>query len=445
MKTAVRVAGLVCVVTMAWAFMPLAATASFAELDMGEYYLWSQPSTHTYFQQYKADYSWKVSTDASSNFNYLGKLGDLSTLLFDGSFHKFTDNNYSYEFWASGTGVWQNASLNLNQFAYDYNSGQWWNQGNWGGWQTLGSTGLSTAFMGDSASHSLGNNWSYLFDGTYAYWKNAGMNLNQFAYNYTTGNWYDQGQWGGWASLGPSALSASFVGDGAWHTFDSNWGYMYAGTYGYWKNAGMNLSQFAYSYTTGQWYDQGQWGGWASLGPLHLSASFMGDTNYHALDNTWSYAYGSGSGYWKDGSTLRFAYEYTKGQWSDTSAYNYSSLGTIWSPIGGAIGRQAAAFIGDGSSHPTGVTNWDYYYDEGTGRSTYVNWLTFQNGPPGTKGVEYDYYYGTGQWVRYDVISYYDNGWLVITQQPYNSASNSHPSKLEQWTYTGVTSIPPPF
>ncbi|MGO9566650.1 MAG: hypothetical protein ACLP5H_03815 [Desulfomonilaceae bacterium] len=58
MKTAVKVVGLICVVTLAWAFMPLAATASFTQQDFGTYILWSQDSTHTYLKQYLADYSW---------------------------------------------------------------------------------------------------------------------------------------------------------------------------------------------------------------------------------------------------------------------------------------------------------------------------------------------------------------------------------------------------
>ncbi|MGO9569780.1 MAG: hypothetical protein ACLP5H_19785 [Desulfomonilaceae bacterium] len=315
MKTAVRVVGLICVVMLAWAFIPLAATASFTSQDMGAYILWSQDSTHTYFQQYKADYSWKDSTTTNpSDFNYMGKLADLATLLFDGAGHKFQDNNYSYSFNDSsgqGIGVWYNTSLNLNQYGYNYNSGQWYDQGNWGGWATLGSPNLSASFLGDTTSHSLGNNWAYLFDGTYGYWQNENMNnVNQYAYNYTTGNWYDQGNWGGWATLGPSTLSASFVGDGTWHPCDSTWSYLFDGTYGYWNNGNMGMTQFAYNYTTGNWFDQGNWGGWGSVGPSALSASFMGDGSSHACDSTWSYMFDGTYGYWNNGNIGLNQYAY---------------------------------------------------------------------------------------------------------------------------------------
>ncbi len=125
MKRTVRVVGLMCVLVSVGAFLPQSSTASFTSQDMGTYILWSQTSTNTYFQQYKADYSWKDSTTTNpSGFNYMGKLGDLSTLLFDGAGHQFVDNNYSYSFnSSSGVGVWQNVGLNVTQYAYDYNSG----------------------------------------------------------------------------------------------------------------------------------------------------------------------------------------------------------------------------------------------------------------------------------------------------------------------------------
>ena len=135
----------------------------------------------------------------------MGKLGDLSTLLFDGAGHKFADNNYSYSFnGSSGVGVWQNASLNVNQYGFNYNSGQWYDQGNWGGWATAG---LTPACQRPSWVTVPLTRWAttgaiFSTERT-VIWKNGNMNnVNQYAYNYTTGNWYDQGNWGGWATLG---------------------------------------------------------------------------------------------------------------------------------------------------------------------------------------------------------------------------------------------------
>ncbi len=378
MKTAVSVVGLICVVTLACASLPSAAIAAFTSQDMGDYILWSQDSTHTYFQQYKADYSWKDSTNSSSGFNYMGKLKDVSILLFDGSFHQFTDNNYSYEYWASGTGVWQNESLNLNQFAYDYNSGQWYDQGNWGGWAELGSEGLSTAFMGGGGSTwmTLGDNWSYLFDGTYGIWKNANINnVSQYAYNYANGNWYDQGNWGGWAALGNPKLSASFLGDTTSHTLGGNWSYVFDGTYGLWNRGSLN--QYAYNYTTGNWYDQGNWGGWAGLGNPNLSASFMGDGGSHWLSGAWTYRFDGTYGYWNNGSLNQYAYDYSTGNW-----YSQGNWGG-WGSLG--PGALSASFMGDGGSHWLSAA-WSYLFD-----GAYGYW---NNGSRN----QYAYNYTGGNW-----------------------------------------------
>ncbi len=380
-KTSMRVMGLICVVMLAWAFMPSATTASFTSQDMGTYILWSQASTNTYFQQYKADYSWKDSTSSSSGWNYMGKLANLTALLFDGSFHKFTDNNYSYQFWTSGMGAWQNANLNnMNQYAYDYTSGQWWDQGNWGSWAKLGNSGLSTAFMGVGGGvyETLGNNWSYLFDGTYGIWKNGNINnVNQYAYNYTTGNWYDQGNWGGWAYLGSPGLAASFIGDGSSHTLGSNWSYVFDGTYGYWKNGNMNnVNQYAYYYTTGSWYDQGNWGGWAYLGSPKLSASFVGDSGSHALGGNWSYIFDGTYGYWKNGNLNnlnQYAYNYIIGNW-----YDQGNLGG-WAYLG--PGQFSATFLGDGNWHALDSI-WSYEFVNGVGylKGSVSTWVPMPNG-----------------------------------------------------------------
>ena len=55
----------------------------------------------------------------------------------------------------------------------------------------MGSSGLSSTFIGDTVTHDLGN-VSYHFDGTYGYWSLA--DGNNYRYTYASGAWYLNGQ-----------------------------------------------------------------------------------------------------------------------------------------------------------------------------------------------------------------------------------------------------------
>ena len=330
------------------------------------------------------------------------------------------DDNWSLNV-SGGIAYWTNSSLNLSQFKYDYSTGQWYDEGPTGGWSTLGPAGLSSSFLGDGSSHILDSNWSYNYSGGVGFWTNTSLNLSQFKYDYSTGQWYDEGPTGGWATLGPAGLSASFLGvDGRTNTLDSNWQYQYSydyqggsgawispsvwfiynyklghwwgydihgstefdsssgfsasfigdgawhnigtmgGThyeyqydmssdhYGYWFNTDLGFLQYKYDYDAGQWYDEGKVGGWATLGSGSLSSRFMGDGNTRVLDSNWSYNYSDGLGYWTNSSLnlSQFKYDYITGQW-----YDEGPTGG-WATLGPA--GLSASFPGD--NHAPTVT-----------------------------------------------------------------------------------------
>ncbi|HTY23043.1 MAG TPA: hypothetical protein VMC85_07925 [Desulfomonilaceae bacterium] len=63
----------------------------------------------------------------------------------DGSRHNL-DANWTYPYTTTEMlGEWWNSSLGLTVFAYYYDNAQWWDHGNCGGRQLLGSTGVSGA------------------------------------------------------------------------------------------------------------------------------------------------------------------------------------------------------------------------------------------------------------------------------------------------------------
>jgi hypothetical protein len=131
---------------------------------------------------------------------------------------------------STDTSQWNNSG-NL-RFLYQYGVGRWYDEGKTGGWQTLGPAGLSTSFLGDGNTHDLGNggtiiNWSYSFSGGAGLWTNTSLNLSQFKYNYGASQWSHAGRTWGFVDLGPMAMSASFLGDGNWYSFSSNLWYMY--------------------------------------------------------------------------------------------------------------------------------------------------------------------------------------------------------------------------
>ena len=86
MKTAMRVAVLMCVVALAGAFLPSAATASWQYWDYGSVRVCGQDSTTPYLAQ-MTDNTWYHSTSPSGGWAWVGKLG-VNEFLLETGWHK---------------------------------------------------------------------------------------------------------------------------------------------------------------------------------------------------------------------------------------------------------------------------------------------------------------------------------------------------------------------
>jgi hypothetical protein len=376
------------------------------KLDSGTGY-WSPWVTDRFTLSYNyATSQWYDESYLYPGWAALGTAGLSATFMGDGSWHDLqTGWSYMYSF-STGWGQWKFTSLNQVLFEYYYGTGQWQHQGSSGGWINLGSYHKTAAFMGDGSWYDLGSGWSYQFGGGFGGWKNASLNLTQFAYDYGASQWYDEGLYGGWATLGTSGLSAAFLGDGSVRSLGNNWNYQYAGGFATFKDTLLNWTVFAYDYSGGRWYDQGKTGGWSTLGATNLSAWFVGDGSVRDIGNQWYYQYGGGFGIWTNVplNLNQFAYAYNTGQWYDEGFYGG------WATLGST--GQSSWFVGDGTWHGLGTLgdgNWYFNYTPGS------VWGSFMNP---VAGRAYIYDYNAGQ-------MYYWNG--------------------STWTPTGPNHYPPVF
>jgi hypothetical protein len=352
------------------------------------------------------------------NWQVLSAGGLSSAFLGDGKWHDLA-NNWQFLCGGGDFGVWKNPTLDLQQYAYSFVTGQWFDSGKDGSWAALGTSGMSSAFFGDGTWHDIGNHWQYLCGGgNFGVWKNLTLDLQQFAYDYGTGQWYHEDRSKkGWAGLGTSGLSVAFLGDGSWHGLGDNWQYIYGGggDFGFWKNSSLDIPQFAYDYSHVQWYHQGI-GGWASIGSYYwrwgVSTGFLGDGNWHLVGRDgylvtepipgggmwyyevergpvyYKYDIASGLGqWWRPIDDAIFAYDYVKGQWYTQGKYGGTATlgpaGLSPSVMGDRYDDPLGPSIGDG--------HWVYSYDLGWA------WLTNM-----VSGVYYRYCYDTGQWWKSD-------------------------------------------
>ena len=159
-------------------------------------------------------------------------------------------------------------------------------------------------------------------------WYNTSLSLNQFKYDYVAGQWYDEGKFGSWAMLGPSGLSASFVGDPSPHYLDSNWSYNYSYSYqggsGSWNTTNHGKfhiqlqpwSLVGYDIHVGS-TEFDHWGGFSAAfigdGAWHDVGVLYNDTHWHEpLRPIW---------WWlrllvqEDLGLLQYKYSYDTGQW----------------------------------------------------------------------------------------------------------------------------------
>ncbi len=262
--------------------------------------------------------------------------------------------------------------------------------------------------------------------------------------------------------MGPSTLSASFMGDGSWHTLDSTWSYMLDSNIcgiwqttwpGYGSPGGTTIGQFGYTYDQGQWSARlkpGVWrlGDWQSLSSTGLSAAFIADGNQHDLgvigNYDWSYYFNGIDGIWHNASWNMdlFGYNYGWGQWFDqgTFAYNTAPLTDSylsgWGPQGvggwqplGPDGNWYSSFVGDGSWHTWGWKS--YAFDPRDGTPSAGSLCAFWK-DTGNLRLAYDY--TTGMW--YDTGPF--NG-VNVWQNPFPSGDD--PRNLS-WSLTVAAALP---
>jgi hypothetical protein len=354
---------------------------SYKYMTSGDYSNWMVNGSLRFAYTYGAG-QWADYYRATTTWSLLGSAGLASAFIGDGAWHGL-GNGWDYSY-AANTGTWAPTGTLTGRFAYDYLGGQWFDTSAFTtGWAALSALGLSSAFVGDGTSHSLGNGWNYTYAANTGTWAPTG-GVGRFAYDYVGGQWSDTSAFTtGWLALSALGQSAAFVGDGTTHSLGNGWDYSYASNAGTWAPTG-SAGLFEYDYSSGQWFDTSAFtAGWAALSGLGQSAAFVGDGTTHSLGNGWDYTYAAYTGTWAPtGAAGLFLYDYLGGQWSDTSAFT-----TGWVALSAQF--QSADFVGDGATHNVG-NGWDFTYAADTG-----TWAT-----AGTGVGVYQYAYLTGQWYQ---------------------------------------------
>jgi hypothetical protein len=261
-----------------------------------------------------------------------------------------------------------------------------------------------------------GGGWQYCYAtaGDIAWWRYNG--INRFQYQYTPQQWWDCDKFSTYHSLGASGVADTWIGDGNWHSVNNGWMYKYydlngadAGTWQY-----NGLHRFYYDYTLGQWSDHSSSNGasyWSLLGGANVGSTFVGDGNWHSVNNGWMYEYynlnGADGGTWRYNALHRFYYDYTLGQWSDHSSSNGANW---WSLLGGA--NVGSTFVGDGIWHDVNNGGWKYEY---------YNLNGYDGGTWQYNGLHRFYYdYALGQW--YDHSSSNVTWWSTVGGASVSSA-----------------------
>jgi len=288
-----------------------------------------------------------------------GPTGDWSELSAGGlSAHFIADgglynllNGWIYGYDPSrGVGFFRNQALNAWRFMYEYDLGQWYHMGAIGGWALLGASNLAADFLGDGHTRTLGNG----FDFQYAYVDDNGDFLvgsaARFRYEYDVGQWWHKGPTGDWTELGISGFTARYIANGSLYDLGNGWtfGYDTGSSVGFYRNNALNAWRFMYRYSGGKWYHMGKVSGWAAITASDYSAEFVGDGEWHELDDWWSYSYSTSSdyGYFKIRDSERFYYSYGPSQWY------HKGNATDWAALSAA--GVSALFVGDGSDHDLG-------------------------------------------------------------------------------------------
>jgi hypothetical protein len=349
-----------------------------------------------------------------NQWNQIGAANVQSPFIGDGKPHDMKNNwSYEY-LTSNDTGYWITGGTFRLAYGYtpgvwwDY-SDTWRALSSTG----VGSAFIGNAAIGAYYYMNNNWYYGYDVNQDIGYWK-ASTGPFRFAYYYPEGIWYDAANTGGWASLGSAGLSSAFLGDGSWHTVGTGLSYIYSPSSdcNSWMVNG--YVRFAYVYGSGQWYDiwshlrssqemainPRDWDpSWMLLGQSGQSSAFVGDGAYHVLfsDGT-RYRYSSEYGYWNTSGvpgTDDFRFGYIDGGSTGSTWLRYYDGATAYGDVR-YIGNHRY-FISNGiywttmwarSSHPTGGSG---IFDEDIGcviwdagsKSNLAEWYIFTHGGDG--------------------------------------------------------------
>jgi len=284
-----------------------------------------------------------------------------------------------------------------DRLRYNYDDGQWWNIGEYGDWQTLSATGLTSDFIADGGLHDLGNGFSIAYDSSrdLAFFKEG--DYWRLFYSYDAGQWYSigwgtGGSFGGWSTPSTSGQSAEFLGWTGWHSLGTGWDFSYdtALDIGYYRTA--TYERFAYKYLSGAWMQHGPSDDWSEFSGTGMNARFIADGCLFDLLNGWTFGYDTsrGRGFFRNDtlagglSAWRFMYQYSAGRW-----YHMGDNGQ-WNLLGNS--NLSADFLGDGTVRTLGNNLYYLYKSDDTGE-----WYRGASDGP----IRFSYDYDGGQWRHY--------------------------------------------
>jgi hypothetical protein len=210
-------------------------------------------------------YDWSQWSDLNNKcYHPIGSPKFSSAFIGDGVLRDL-GNGWSFEYVSStDTAYWRPGIF--WRLGYQYTPGQWWDCSQLGGedhWHTLGSTGVSSVFLGNAdigAFYPLHNGWVYGYSrqNDTEYWHNGAS--FRYGYYYAGLQWMDYTQQG-WGLLGVhTPRDSQFIGDGNRYQFGAgDWFHGNSQQY-YWNSGGQDV--YRYTFSTGAWesaYLPGQW------------------------------------------------------------------------------------------------------------------------------------------------------------------------------------------
>ncbi|MBI5248854.1 MAG: hypothetical protein HY912_05110 [Desulfomonile tiedjei] len=257
---------------------------------------------------------------------------------------------------------------------------------------------LAAMMLGPDVSMSIGtpvpgySGWTYSVSGGYNwYFYN---DLGRFAYQNSTGVWYNFDKFGAnkWRILSAAGASSSYLFDGASHDLRNGWWYAYdsSGQTAFWLKG--TTGRFGYNFAIGRWYDfdplraNGSW--WQTLSAQCRSVIFVGSGSLTDLGTGWGfrYDYANDSGLWAVNSAARYAYSYTKKQWTDYTTQGWAALNRS--------GTRSSAFIGNGLWYQ--FSTGDYFHGDGN------SYYWYSGGHD-----QYRYDFASGSWSYWSGANWY--------------------------------------